>query len=90
MAVLEFVSHVLNFFAPALGVGVLASAGAKLLWRRELQDSSWLRLAAWSGGAGALVLAGDLLLSGHDGRIAAYAAMLLASALALLWVGARR
>lgn len=87
MTALDVFWHVLNLVAPAVGVGVLASAAAKLLWRRELKAVSWRRLALSSSSAGALVLLGNLVLFGHDGRMAAYAVMLLAAALALAWTG---
>lgn len=79
--------HLLNFFMPALAVGMLAAAGAKLLWRRELARVSWRRLAAWPSVAGSVVLLGGLAFFGRDGRMLSYAAMLLAAALALWWAG---
>jgi hypothetical protein len=79
--------HLLNFFMPALAVGMLAAGGAKLLWRRELTHISWRRLAAWPSAAGAVMLLGGLAAFGRDGRMATYAAMLLAAALALWWAG---
>jgi len=84
MAAIDALWHVLNFFEPALAVGIVSAGGVKLLWRRELGGVSWLRLAAVSTAAGAMGMAADLLLSGHDGRIAAYALMLAASALSLV------
>jgi hypothetical protein len=77
----------LNFLLPALGVALISAALCKLVWRRELQGAGFLRLALWSAAANALVLTGGLVLSGHDGRIATYAAMVVASSLALLWAG---
>lgn len=77
--------HLLNFFAPALGVGLLAAALAKLLWRRELAGARWARLAAWASGAGALASVAALLAFGRDGTVAGYALLVAASALALWW-----
>jgi hypothetical protein len=79
--------HVTNFFGPALGLGLIASALAKLLWRRELARSSWIRLAAWSCGAAALAALAGLLIGGRDGLMATYASMVAACALALWWAG---
>ena len=79
--------HLLNFFAPAIGVGMLASLLAKLLWRRDLAAVSWLRLAFWSAGTCAAVLVGGLLLFGRDGKMGTYAAMVLACAMSLWWAG---
>ncbi len=87
MSPLDAFWHVLNFFAPALGVGLLAPALAKLLWRRELQGVGWLRLSAWATIGCAAALVGGLVIVGHDGKMATYAAMVMVSALALWWVG---
>ena len=79
--------HVLNFFAPALGVALVAGGLAKLLWWRELAGVGWLRLSAWAAAASALVLAGGLVVFGHDGKMATYGAMVVACAFVLWWVG---
>lgn len=79
--------HLSNFLAPGIAVGLLASAGAKLLWRRELAAVRWRRMALWSCSACVAVLVGGLLLFGRDGKMATYAAMVLACALALMASG---
>lgn len=79
----------LNFFAPALGTGVFASALAKLIWRSELKRVGWVRLCGITIGCAAGVLVAGLVLFGHDGRVATYAAMVVASALSLWWIGFR-
>jgi peptidoglycan/LPS O-acetylase OafA/YrhL len=79
--------HLLNFFAPAFGVGLLAPAFAKLLWRNELKGVPWRRLAVWGVGACAVVLVAGLVVTGHDGKMATYAAMVVGCALALWLVG---
>ena len=79
--------HLLNFFAPAVGVGMLAAALAKLLWRGELKAVAWLRLSGWASAACAAVLLGGLVVFGHDGKIATYVAMVAACALTLWWIG---
>ena len=79
--------HLLNFFAPAVGVGWLAAMFAKLLWRRELHSVSWGRLGLWGSAACAVVLISGLCVFGRDGTMATYAAMVLACAVALWVVG---
>jgi hypothetical protein len=87
MGPLDAIWHALNFFAPALGVAVLAAAAAKLLWRRELAGVAWHRLALWGTLAGAVVLVGGLVAFGRDGKIATYGALVVVTALALWWAG---
>ncbi len=79
--------HLLNFFAPAVGVGLMAAALAKLLWRRELKAVAWLRLASCATAGCALVLVAGLLFFGHDGKMATYAAMVGACGLTLWLIG---
>lgn len=89
MGPLDAFWHVLNFFMPALGVGCLGAAVVKLLWRRELARVAWRRLAAWGTGAGAGALLAGLVLFGRDGRMATYALLVLAAALAFWGAGCR-
>ncbi len=79
--------HLLNFFAPAVGVGLIASTLAKVLWRRDLQAVRWARLALWASAVSALVLIAGLVVFGRDGKMATYAAMVTACGLALWVVG---
>jgi hypothetical protein len=81
--------HLLNFFAPALGVAALAAGFAKLLWRRELKAAGWLRLALWAAAGCALVLVAGLAVFGRDGKMATYAAMVATCAVTLWFVGFR-
>ncbi|HOW47162.1 MAG TPA: hypothetical protein P5163_00915 [Rubrivivax sp.] len=87
MGPLDAFWHLLNFFLPALWVAVLAAAAAKLLWRRALAAVSWRRLAAAPALAGSVVLVAGLVITGRDGRMLTYAALVVAAALALWWVG---
>lgn len=79
--------HLLNFYAPAIGVGLVASLLAKLLWYADLKASPWWRLWAWASGSAALTSIGGLVYFGRDGKMATYAAMVLACALSLWWAG---
>jgi hypothetical protein len=82
--------HIANFFAPALLVGYLAAAAAKLLWRRELASTSWLSLGTWASAAMAAVSMLGLVVFGHDGKMATYLAMVVACAVALWRAGFSR
>jgi hypothetical protein len=79
--------HLLNFVAPAAGLGLMTASFAKLLWRRELQPVSWLRLSAWAASGSTAALIAGLVIFGHDGKMATYAAMIACCSLALWWAG---
>lgn len=81
--------HLLNLLLPGLLLGALTAAAAKLIWRRELADRPWRRLAAWSGAAAAAATVLGLVLLGRDGSMAAHAGSVLAAALALYAAGFR-
>lgn len=87
MGPLDAIGHLLNLFVPALLLAALAAAGAKLLWRRELAAVPWRRLAGPAAAACAAVTLLGLVWSGRDGRMATYAAMVVACALTLWWQG---
>ena len=48
-----------------------------------------LRLWAWASGASALAAVAGLVVFGQDGRMATYAAMVVACAVGLWWAGFR-
>lgn len=77
--------HLLNLFAVPLGLGLLAPALAKLLWRDALRRASWTGLAAAGTGLCATVAVAGLVVTGRDGMMATYAAMVGATALLLWW-----
>ena len=73
--------HIVNFVLPAVGVGAISAALCKLAWRRSLKAVPWHTLAWQSSAAGLAVLVAGLALTGHDGRVATYAALVVACAL---------
>lgn len=77
--------HLSNLFGPALGMALLAPSLAKGLWRQELRAVRWLSLVGWTLGACALVVLAGLVLTGHDGRMSTYAALVLVAAVVLWW-----
>ena len=87
LGTLDAIWHLLNLFGPAAGLALITPALAKLLWRRDLKSAGWARLAFWVFVACALVTVAGLVLFGHDGKMATYAAMVGACALAVWWVG---
>ncbi len=90
MGPIDALIHLLNFFAPALGVGLLASLLVKLFWRRALATVPMRRLLPWSVGAGAISSLVGLVLFGSDGAMATYAMLVLACASGLWWAGFAR
>jgi hypothetical protein len=90
MGPLDAFWHLANLIAPGLGLGLIAAALAKLLWRRELATVPWRRLATWAASASIAVLLAGLVISGRDGRMGTYGAMVMACAAALWWTGFRR
>ena len=87
MGPIDALWHLLNFFAPAFGVGVLTALVAKLLWRRSLKSASLKRLSVWAITGSALALMAGLIVFGSDGKMPTYGAMVLACALSVWWAG---
>jgi hypothetical protein len=87
MSVLDGLWHFLNFFSPAWGLGCIGATLTKLLWRHDLAQVLWLRLATSGAFASSVALLAGLIGSGRDGTMLTYGAMVLACALALWWAG---
>lgn len=87
MGPLDAFWHLINLFVPALGLGALAPAAAKLIWRRDLAGQSWRHLAAPAVLACAAAVLVSLVLWGRDGKMITYGAMVAACALTLWWRG---
>lgn len=84
MSVLDASWHLLNFFMPALFIGVVSASAAKLAWRRSLRSVPWGRLVVWAVLPAAGVVLVGLVLTGRDGKTATYGLMVAACA-AGLW-----
>ena len=87
MSPIDALWHLINLLAPGVALGLIASGGAKWLWRRELVGVAWMRLAGWASAASLASSLGGLAIAGRDGRMATYAAMVVACSLALWWAG---
>lgn len=87
MAPLDLFLHLIGFAAPAVAVGILVALGARLVVPAPAVRPWWAQ-AAINSGAGLLVLAVGLWYWGVDGKMATYAALVLAIA-ASQWVGGR-
>lgn len=89
MSAFDALNHLFNFVLPALVVGPLSAAFAKVVWRGELRAVAWRRMALWATAACALALVAGLAAFGRDGMMATYGAMVAAAALALYLSGWR-
>jgi ABC-type enterochelin transport system permease subunit len=88
MSLLGLLDHLLNFLAPALVVGLLVAALAPVLVKKARPHHSWLIQTAINSVACLLTLLAGLVLFGHDGKMATYAAMVLACA-SSQWIAAK-
>lgn len=78
MGPLDLVIHLLNFIAPALFVAGLVLLGSRFLLKKVTPaPAKWTQFAINSA-IGVAVLAGGLVLFGRDGKMATYAALVLA------------
>ena len=89
MGPLDALWHLINFFGPAIGVGLIAAGLCKLCWRKALRPVGFVRLALWAMAAGVMALIGGLVLFGRDGKMATYFLLMAAISLALWWRGLR-
>jgi hypothetical protein len=89
MSIADAFWHLLNFLAPPVFIAFFSAVSARLLWRAELRTVGLRRLLAWAAlPAIAAALAG-LVITGRDGRIVTYAAIVAASSLGL-WIAGLR
>jgi hypothetical protein len=87
MGPLDLLWHLTNLFVPAIGLGLVSAGLAKLAWRRALAPVPYWRLAGSTAAVAAIVTVAGLVITGQDGRMVTYAAMVLAAATLLWWRG---
>ncbi len=80
--------HLMNFCAPALGIGAFAAVLSRLIWRGELRRGVVV-LWAWASAAALVASIAGLVAFERDGRMVTYAFMVVASATAIWWTGFR-
>jgi hypothetical protein len=85
---LELADHLLSFAAPALAVALLVTLAGPLVLRRTAPGLGWWTRFAINTAAGVATLVAGLWFFGRDGKVATYAAMVLAVATAQ-WIAAR-
>ena len=89
MNLFGLIDHMLNFLTPALVVGGLLAVSAPIFMKKTAPAHSWYAQAAINFVAGASALGIGLWYFGHDGKMASYAAMVLAMATSQ-WCAGRR
>jgi hypothetical protein len=85
MAPFEILDHLLNFFAPALGVALLLAVISPFFMKKWSFASVNWRQTAINFIVGAGVLAGGLVFFGRDGKMLTYLALVLAMATSQWW-----
>jgi hypothetical protein len=81
--------HLLSFAVPALATGCLTALLAKWLWRAEFRTVKLVRLGAVCCAASVFGFACCIAWLGQDGRMAAYAVMVICCALSTWWFARR-
>ena len=88
MTLVSLVAHLLGFVAPALGVGLLLWAGLRVRRKGRPGFGSAVQLSMlWV--AGTVVLLAGLVYFGRDGKIATYAALVVAQGTLAWWLRGR-
>lgn len=88
MDVLTFAAHLLGFAAPAAALAVLVAGAARLLWRGKGLAMGWWAGVLLNFVVGLAVLGAGLAFFGRDGKMATYAALVLAVA-TVQWLASR-
>ncbi|MDM7456547.1 MAG: hypothetical protein P3W97_004660 [Tepidimonas sp.] len=85
MDALTLLFHLLNLLLPAWGLAV--GLALLLAWRGSARGRwrAGLRHGVWLGVCGSTVLIAGLVLSGRDGRMATYAALVAVMGLVAAW-----
>jgi hypothetical protein len=73
--------HWVNLLLLPCALAAIHATLCKLLWRRQLAQTSGWRLAAWCALAAATADLAGLVWTGHDGAMLTYGAMVAALAL---------
>ena len=88
MTLLSLLVHLAGFVAPAFGVGWLLWAGLRIRRKGRPGFGSTMQLSLlWVVGVG--VLLAGLVFFGRDGKIATYAALVLAQGTLAWWLRGR-
>jgi hypothetical protein len=90
MGPLDLLWHLAGFLAPAAAVALLVSLAARILMPESARQGSWAAALVLDFAAGTAALLAALWLSGRDGTMAGYGALVLAAASSQWLLGQRR
>ncbi|TSE26857.1 hypothetical protein Tsedi_00566 [Tepidimonas sediminis] len=85
MDVLTALSHLIQLVAPAWSAGALLAGLVAARRRDGAWPRRWARETLWLALPGSAVLVGGLVLTGADGRIATYGALVLLQGALAAW-----
>lgn len=85
MGPLDLLNHLLNFAAPALALGLVLAFLAPVFMKNKALARTRTAQAAINFVVGLLALLAGLLFFGRDGKMAIYAALVLATASSQWW-----
>jgi hypothetical protein len=85
VSALDLLWHLMNLLAVPVGLGCLSAVMTKVLWRRELAGRPWLGLAIVASATALAAHLGAWAITGREGSMAGYGAMVMSTALSL-WV----
>ena len=85
MGPLDPLNHLLNFAAPALALGLVLAFLAPVFIKNKAMARTRTAQAAINFVVGLLALLAGLLFFGRDGKMASYAALVLATASSQWW-----
>ncbi len=80
MGPIDLLIHLLNFMAPAFFIAVLLVLAGKAFMRKSPGALALWKQVALVFGSGVLVLSAGLLLTGRDGKMLTYAALVVCCA----------
>jgi hypothetical protein len=88
LSFIDLLKHSLSFVAPALGVALLVTLGARIVLPRSGRPRNWCLALLLNFVTGVLVLAAGLWFFGRDGKMATYVALVLVVA-SCQWLSGR-
>ncbi len=85
MTALDLFWHLAGFAAVPLLFGVLSAGAVRCLWRRRWGSRPFWPAVGWSAFVALAVALAGLVLTGRDGALHTYGAMVLACSALLAW-----